>query len=583
MTVPARLVALLKVRPPAEAEERVIAVYRVVLTGLAFVAAIVLDERQVLPSPALGQFVSLAAAAVGVAAVWFTGIFTRRPARGWPECVGAIGDHVLLGIAAAVLGLGAAGMPLVASVRAGLSGLQFGVAGWLGGWLIFGATFAIGGDPELDLFTGMSLLLAIIISILLARIGRSLLASISDEERGREQQRELMGILGHELRNPLHVIISASQVIDKHAVDPKTRQLLVSIEASARSLEELVAEALAASSVREGGVRLAPTPFALHHLVGRVRDSLASAAVRGAVKVEWSVNESVPVLRGSKRHIEQVLTNLASNAIKYTPPGGVVRISIHHYFESPTNPSRVTLVFSVADTGRGIPAEVKARLFQPFTQSSQAAARRYDSTGLGLYIIRTLSDAMGGHLDVADNQGGGTIFTWQITLDVERGASGEGLDEGDSGRPVQMAAAEHKQTTRAMRCLVVDDNLHNRMVTGTFLTKAGHRVRECGGGGEAIELIREGGIDIVFLDLHMQDMLGWDVLRAIGESPGWANAPPIVMVSGAWDPDTANQARELGAADYLQKPIAVKELLRVVRRHAQSIDAKAAAASARTH
>lgn len=564
--------ALLKRPAPLVREDR-IAPWRFAVTVLAFIGAVLVHEGAGRDEATMGAVLRLTIIALAGAAGWVALLILLKLDKAWAEATWGLVDTVMLAVAAGIVGVAAPVVLVIATVRIALLGVQFNGAAWVSAW----ATLLLAGgvvSPEtpMSLEDGLAVGIAALASAAAWVIGKLILDESVDREQARNQQRELLGMVSHELRSPLHVIASALQVIDREALAAKDRRLLASIDESAKTLQELVTETLAISAIRQGAVRLAPTEFRLHHLVARVAEAMTPLAAKGAVRLTWSIDESVPVLRGSKRHIEQVLTNLGTNAIKYTRPGGSVRVSIHHYFEKPTTSGKVTLVFSFADTGIGIPNEIKASLFEPFTQGSVGAARRYDGVGLGLYIVRSLSDAMGGHLEVADNAGGGTVFTWQVALDV---VGDDALTERRTGArrgEMKEMIAEHRAQTRPLRCLIIDDHPASRMVLNMFLAQAGHRVRECVSGDDGIEAIRAGGIDIVFLDLHMPGVSGWDVLAAITEKPGTAAAPPIVMLSGAWDGDTSELARARGAADYLSKPVEFGPVLRILRRRASALD-----------
>lgn len=559
-----RLRALVRPALPSQISESGYPGWRAVVATIGLLAVIINYEGT---APSGNDEIALRMAIVFwvLAMLWWVacrwgglGSVLRFGDRAWP-----VGDYTLLAISAWAFGAQHPGVLALAMARATMTGVGTGLAWMTLGWvLVLGAS--LGGQAQ-STHSHVWPLLAMVVSWAMAWKVRELIDERATSERARDEQRKLLGMLSHEMRSPLHVITGAAGLIAREGLADRDRQLLGSIDESARALNELVDEALEMSALGQGP-RLVPTEFRIHHLVARLEERLGPLAARGSIQLLWSIDDQIPVVSGSKRHIEQVVFNLASNAIKYTRAGGTVRISIHHYREDGAGSSRVTLVFSVADTGIGIADDKKPRLFEAFTQVSDGAARRYDGVGHGLHIVRTLSEAMDGHIEVSDNPGGGTVFTWQVALELAaRSGKGAAISE------IQ-ALAEHRSKTRTLRCLVVDDHANSRMVMRAFLAQGGHRVREAVSGLDGLEAIREGGLDIVFLDQHMPDVSGWDVLEGIKASPGWAKAPMVVMVSGAWDEATSKQALEQGASEYLPKPVDFNEVLRVLRRRAMQLD-----------
>ena len=482
----------------------------------------------------------------------------------WPEIAGTVADFagmaVLLAVGGAVL------LPLAAllPVRCITTGIRYGQGAFYAALVVSVAiacvTFATlwRSHPDAALI-GLVLLVGMPLTI--NRVHRRLLADSSAAITSRDAQGQFIGMISHELRSPLHVVINASQLIDRDHLPADEAQLLDSVQHSGQTLLHMVNDLLDHAAISAGKVDLKNVDFRMHHLVARINDVLEIAAQSRNIRLSWSVEDKIPGLRGSKRHIEQVVTNLATNAIKYTPPGGKVHVSVHHYFLERTKRERsdkVTLVFSIADTGVGISDADKKRIFEPFQQVSQGSARQYEGVGLGLHLVRTLSDKMGGVLDVQDNPGGGTIFTWQVDVAVS--------DVEPTAEPISALAIldEHRASVRPLRCLIIDDLQSNRDILTRILVRAGHSVEVRSDGGSGLNAIRTLPLDLVFMDLHMPGLSGFDVLEQLQQERAARAFPPIVVLSALPDADTADKVVKAGALAYITKPIAIDVLLQLL-------------------
>lgn len=374
-----------------------------------------------------------------------------------------------------------------------------------------------------------------------------------------ETQQRFIGMLSHELRSPLHVVINAGRLIDRSRVAPGDLALLDSIVSSGRSLLSMVDDLLDVAAIRAGRIELTPVAFRIHHVLDRVRDAIEIQAEAKQLTVTWAVDTSLPVLFASKRHIEQVLCNLATNAVKYTPPGGKIHISLHHESIPSAEGQQpdLALLFGVSDSGVGIPDQEKAGVFEPFHQVSQGAARLRSGVGLGLHIVKKISDAMGGQLAVHDNPSGGTLFTWRVTVQPAAGEAAVSPTDALS------LLDHHRERATPLACLIIDDSLTNREIMRQILLRGGHipTLREDAESG--MLAIRSQPFDLIFMDLHMPGLSGWDVLEQLAVSPGLDQVAPVIILSATADKESPKLALAKGATGFLTKPVVIEQLIQV--------------------
>ena len=332
------------------------------------------------------------------------------------------------------------------------------------------------------------------------------------------------------------------------------------LDGSARSLLTVLNDVLDYSKIEAGALRLESIDFRPDALVREVESLLAApAAERGnTIAVRWP-DGPVPALRGDPTRLRQVLVNLVGNAIKFTDRGSITLTGRPR----PLPDGRVELELVVADTGIGIEPEVLPTLFQPFRQADPSTTRRFGGTGLGLAICRHLVEAMGGTIDADSRPGHGSTF--RFTVRLGRAGAEPGTAAG--------APASDGLRTRGMRILVAEDNPTNRLVVGTRLGRAMHRVDLVENGLRAVEAVRARDYDLVLMDMQMPELDGCDATRAIRALPGPRSRTPIVALTADALPEFRERHMSCGLDDYLTKPVDWRALDRVLQRFAPPADA----------
>jgi PAS domain S-box-containing protein len=366
---------------------------------------------------------------------------------------------------------------------------------------------------------------------------------------------EFLANMSHELRTPLNGVIGYAQLLQRdRTLNTGQREALEAISQCGSQLLDLINDVLDLSKIEAGRLEIEEAATDLAALVSDLKYVLAEIADRKGLELSMSIAPDVPrsvVLDG--RHLRQVLLNLLGNAVKFTTVGHV-RLAI-----TPVDSAR--LLFEVSDTGVGIEPEALTEIFSAFAQTKTGA--RAGGSGLGLTICNHLITRMGGELKVESVLGEGSRF-W-FSLPLLQGRESVHARPGDAERVLPPLDARLAPGER-VRALVVDDSTANRHILAGLLESAGVSVITAGGGIEAIECARAHRPDIIFMDLKMNDLDGFEATRRLARDPDTASIPVVAVTASALS-DSRKTAREAGCVDYLTKPIRVQHLFATLRTH----------------
>jgi PAS domain S-box-containing protein len=370
-------------------------------------------------------------------------------------------------------------------------------------------------------------------------------------EAANEAKSTFLATMSHEIRTPINGVLGLARMLRRLPPDQAARrdELLDLLSGAATELSDLVTDVLDLSRLEAGKLGLRTTTIDLHRLAESCLRAPAALGRERGLSMQLQIDGDVPrhVLADPLR-LRQVLDNLLGNALKFTARGGVV-LQL-----SRPDPGHWRL--TVEDSGIGIPAEMRERLFQPFEQSDASRRRRHGGSGLGLSICAELARLMGGHIEHQDAPGGGSRFI--VTLPLALPAA----------LPAAVAEPEAHEPLRGLRVLLVEDNAVNMMVASALLGELGARVLEAADGEQAVALAREHGprLHAVLMDLHMPGMDGFetaDALRALPGAPAW----PVLALSASVLSEERERASQHGMVDFLVKPIEADELVRALRRY----------------
>ena len=427
-------------------------------------------------------------------------------------------------------------------------------------------------------YLGCGLLLGLIaIPLYLSSLLRALTRAIDEAQRANAAKTRFVATMSHELRSPLNGIIGMSEVLTSTRLSPEQRECADVIQTSAQSLLLVVEDVLNFAAIEAGKLHRYDTAFSLRQLVRKVRTILHPLAASKNLQLSTEMDDAVPDwVVGDSGHTLQILVNLLNNALKFTETGSV---RLHVHARGDRN-GRQMLRFSIRDTGIGIPASERERIFRPFEQIDGGLSRRYNGTGLGITIAKTLTELLEGSIGLEDNPGGGTHF-WvdipyaraQQVVGVRNADAAAGEVANDVARPgahvisMDNPLVRHRARVRSLRLLVADDLASNRTVMRRLLERAGHDVVFACNGEEALDVLAASDLDAAILDLHMPDINGLDVIKqARVMQAGRQRKTPIVVLSADVTVETMREVEANGAFAFLSKPVVIERLLDTLAR-----------------
>lgn len=374
----------------------------------------------------------------------------------------------------------------------------------------------------------------------------------AEAERASSARSLFLASVSHELRTPIAGMVGLLELLRGGELPAEHREHVELLGSSVDLLLTVVNDVLDLTKIDAGQLVIEQIPFFLRECVQGAAALCAQRARDKGLALEVSLAPGVPErVVGDPMRLRQILLNLLTNAIKFTPAGRVELVVEVRPGER--------LALSVRDTGVGIDRETQARLFEPFVQGHASTSRRYGGTGLGLAIARRLAGLMGGELLLESEPGKGSVFC--LLMPLERSTLPLASGAASSGRPAE----------EPLCVLLVEDNPTNRRVGVALLEKRGHRVLVAEDGEQAVRVLRErDGIDVVLMDIQMPVMDGVTATRVIRALPAPAGRVPIIALTADALREDLDHYLAAGFDEYLTKPVDWDVLFTAVRRLVRS-------------
>ncbi|MBM4117767.1 response regulator [bacterium] len=395
-----------------------------------------------------------------------------------------------------------------------------------------------------------------------------------EAEQKLQARAETLAGLSHEIRTPMNAIMGMTELALQTRLDHEQREYLEAVQLSSEHLLGVLSKVFEMALLETGRVDLEPVDFRLDDLLRHLESSFrAQAEAKGLSFGIALESELPPVLHGDLQRLQRILSNLISNAVKFTEQGSVsLRVG-----ELAKDREWIRMRFEVADSGVGIPPDKLEAVFSPFARSSTSCAK--EGSGLGLSLSRDLAGRLGGRIQVTSQPGRGSRFSLELPLEYRTGASA----------PARLSE-EPRPTSRGLRILLVEDNAVNQRLAVRLLEKAGFSATEAWNGEEALTLLRRHGeapFDLLLMDLQMPILDGFAATRLIREEEraDGGHLPIIAMTAHAMA-GARERCLAAGMDGYVAKPVRQETLLAeidaVLRRLAESgaadsgLDAEAA-------
>lgn len=382
-------------------------------------------------------------------------------------------------------------------------------------------------------------------------------------EKATQAKSQFVANMSHEIRTPLNGLIGMAALLRETPLSDTQKEYVAVLQDCADHLLGIVDEILDFSKIEAGRLELIQVDFSLRSQLTRINSILELRAKDQQLEYCVEVEEEVPdILYGDPGRLSQVLVNLVGNSIKFTEPGGKIKLDISL---RESNDKEVGLCFTVSDTGIGIPDDKKEIVFESFRQGDSSTTRKHGGTGLGLAIASRVAGLMGGQIWLDEQDGWSTTFRFGARFglpDSEMVAADQAGAPSFGGEPV---AAEKG----SLRILLVEDSLINQKVAVSLLERDGHSVVVANEGMEALEIFDRELFDLILMDIQMPVMDGFEAAEAIRarERESGRHTPIIAMTAHATKRDR-ERCLESGMDDYISKPVSREHLRKKLAKYA---------------
>lgn len=389
------------------------------------------------------------------------------------------------------------------------------------------------------------------------RVEEELIQAKTLAEEASKAKEQFLSTMSHEIRTPMNAVIGMTNLLLQE--NPKSEQLqnLNALKFSAESLLTLLNDILDFSKIEAGKIQLVTEVINIKQIAVGLNNSFDLIAKNKGIVLASEIDNHIPnSLLGDPIRINQVLTNLIGNALKFTEKG---KISLSIKLEK-DEMNRSTVLFAISDTGIGIEKEKQNIIFKEFTQANADTTRKYGGTGLGLAISQRIVRALGGVIKVNSKHGQGSTFFFSLQFPK--------ADSSITDAKVLPKPDAFIEFTKKYRVLIVEDNEINKIIAEKFLTKWGLEIEHAENGQVAVEMHQKGNFDLILMDLEMPVMSGYEATTAIRQlTDAKKNSIPIIALTASVMMDIQKKIYSLGMNDFLLKPFIPNELRKKLALH----------------
>ncbi len=409
--------------------------------------------------------------------------------------------------------------------------------------------------------------------------------------RATQLKSEFLAIMSHEIRTPMNGIIGMTQLLAATDLSCKQQDYVSTVQDSANALLVIINDILDFSKIESGNFELFESPFILKELFESITSLMTKAIAEKGINFSYFIAPEVPnVILGDSARLRQILLNLVSNAIKFTPTGGL-QVNVFSKiiddvedinFAPGEKRLRHEIMIAIQDTGIGIEGDRLDKLFKPFSQADAFTSRKYGGTGLGLAICKSLINLMGGTIWVEScgNVGGfppphwvmnstmGQGSTFYVTFntietDSQNLAASNPNDSSELLHSIHPVSSEKNQPAK-LEILVAEDNLANQKVIILILETLGYTADIANNGMEVLKILKQKSYDVILMDMQMPELDGLETTKIIRKSV--LSQPWIIALTGnAFDEDKQT-CSDAGMDDFVRKPIKIPELMQSLLR-----------------
>jgi len=386
------------------------------------------------------------------------------------------------------------------------------------------------------------------------------------EQEAREQAEiasrskdEFLGMLSHELRTPLNAILGWTRMLTTAQLDQKTAaEALAAVDRNARLQSRLIEDMLDVSRIMSGKMRLDAQPVDLTTVINAAVDTLRPAAEAKGIRIYVVLDYGSGMVLGDPVRLQQVVWNVLSNAIKFTPKQGSVNVSlerINSHFE-----------ISVSDTGPGIEADLIPYVFDRFRQGDSSTTKKFGGLGLGLAIVRQLAELHGGTVEASNRGEGGAIFTVKLPVMAARRPSHLVTGEPEPVHPIAGGGLplECAPSLAGIKILAVDDDADSRSLLSAILGQCGAEVKTCESAAQALESLEAFHPDVIVSDIGMPGEDGYSLMQKVRSSDNSYRRVPAVALTAFARAEDRMKALTAGFNMHVPKPVEPAELTTVI-------------------